>query len=87
MNENGVALGESEQALQKVSPVRVLAKNFTALDSAADDVVPAVLDLNANWPRYLGSLAKHALNVKGFSSGTVAARVIIMFRVSCSYDL
>ena len=41
MNENGVALGESEQALQKVSPARVVAKNLTALDSAADDVIPA----------------------------------------------
>jgi len=59
MNEHGVALGESEQALEKITPVRVVAKNSTALDSAADDVISAVLDLNTNWPRHPAIVAKH----------------------------
>ena len=59
MNEHGVALGESEEALKKITPVRVVAKDITTLDPAADDVIPAVFDLNANGPRHSTIVAKH----------------------------
>ena len=59
-----MGLGKSEQALQKVILFRTVATNITMPDSAAEDVMPAVFDLNANWARRSTNEVEMSPNVK-----------------------